>query len=85
MNGPPSQEDSQSYGHYTEPKHVKRNSQYYSVQNSVKGSMMGLPPAGSGKPGKRRIDKAVTSVPSHDGTVLVEDYEDNEDPSLIFT
>jgi hypothetical protein len=48
--------------------------------------MMGLPPTGSGKNGKRRFDtqKAITSLPSNDGTVLVEDYDDNEDPSLVF-
>jgi hypothetical protein len=41
--------------------------------------MMGLPPTGSGKNGKRRFDtqKAITSLPSNDGTVLVEDYDDN--------
>lgn len=48
---------------------------------------MGLPPTGSGKNGKRRVDnpKAMTSLPSNDGTVLVEDYDDNEDPSLVYT
>jgi len=65
---------------------MKRNSQYYSVQNSVKGSMLGLPPTGSIKQGKRRIGTTkVTNLPSHDGTVLVEDYDNDEDPSLVFT
>jgi hypothetical protein len=48
---------------------------------------LGLPPTGSGKHGKRRFDpsKAATSLPSHDGTVLVEDYEDIDDPNLVYT
>jgi len=65
---------------------MKRNSQYYSVQNSIKGSILGLPPTGIGKQSKRRIATTkVTNLPSHDGTVLVEDYDDNEDPSLVYT
>jgi len=52
------------------------------VQNSIKSSVLGLPPMGgsSNKNGKKRAERVInTNVPSHDGTVLVEDYEDNED------